>query len=124
MSKAELFCGPIQGLQMLEKETGRIILLASEAPTDGPPEARKRIQYANDLVIASDGTIYFTDSSDIPPAFNMQTGFYDTLAAYFDLMYRASFLPLEQLRLGNELLMLVVQHEFGAVICRGNPLGE
>ena len=37
------------------------------------------IKYANDLDIAPDGTIYFTDSSHIPPPFDKELGYYDTM---------------------------------------------
>ena len=39
------------------------------------------IPYANDLDIAPDGTIYFTDSSHFGPALHPQLGFFDTLRA-------------------------------------------
>ena len=60
---------------MLEKDTLLPILLTSQ-DSDGRP-----IRYPNDLHIAPDGLIYFSDSSAIAPALNAQ-GFYDTLWAY------------------------------------------
>ena len=39
------------------------------------------INYANDLDIAPDGTVYFSDCSHIKPAFDKQLRYYDTLSA-------------------------------------------
>ena len=66
---------------MLERDTGKNILLATEAPTNKAGSKLAPIKYANDLVIASDGSIYFTDSCDIPSAVNA-AGFYDTMASF------------------------------------------
>ena len=40
------------------------------------------IKYANDLDIAPDGTVYFTDCSHIAPPLNPVLRFYDTLRAF------------------------------------------
>ncbi len=45
------------------------------------------ISYANDLDIAPDGRIFFTDCSDIPPALNA-AGFYDTMRSFVLTMLR------------------------------------
>lgn len=66
---------------MVEKETGQVVTLASEAPLGKTGGELKPIHYANDLAIASDGTVYFTDSTEIPPAIN-PAGFYDTMASF------------------------------------------
>lgn len=66
---------------MLVKSTGELRLLASEAPSNGTGGELTPIRYANDLVIARDGSIYFTDSTEIPPAINA-AGFYDTMASF------------------------------------------
>ena len=66
---------------MLEKDTGKNILLATEAPTSTEGTDLAPIQYADDLAIASDGSIYFTDACDIPTALNA-AGFYDTMASF------------------------------------------
>ena len=66
---------------MLERDTGKNVLLATEAPTSKDGADLAPIKYANDLVIASDGSIYFTDSCDIPSAVNAG-GFYDTMASF------------------------------------------
>ena len=65
---------------MVEKDTYRVIMLASH--TSGPLGAGRPtpISYANDLDIGPDGTIYFTDSQAFGPVLNA-LGFYDTLAA-------------------------------------------
>ena len=55
--------------------------------------------YANDLHIAPDGVIYFSDSSVIAPMMN-KLGFYDTLAAYM-------------------LTQLQVRHAFGSTFLAG-----
>ena len=73
---------------MLEKSTGNVVILATEAPSNKTGEELTPIRYANDLVIASDGTIYFTDSSDIPPAINA-AGFYDTMASFLLAAFQA-----------------------------------
>ncbi len=65
-----------QGLICVEAHTYRVSVLANQVPSAvGPPTP---INYANDLDIASDHTVYFTDCSAIPPAINAQ-GFYDTM---------------------------------------------
>ena len=74
----------MQGLQKLDMESLEITLLATEAPTDAPEGQRRPIRYANDLAIASDGSIYFTDSADIGPALNA-AGFYDTMIGYLQI---------------------------------------
>ena len=66
---------------MLEKESGKLLLLATEAPTSKGGSDLAPIRYADDLVIASDGSIYFTDACDIPSALNA-AGFYDTMASF------------------------------------------
>jgi len=65
----------------------KVLLLASEAPTDQPPAMRSPILYANDLAIAEDGSVYFSDSTDIPPARNA-TGFYDTMASFMLTLFQ------------------------------------
>lgn len=79
---------------MLEKDTRSIVLLATEAPTSTKGSDLTPIQYANDLVIASDGSIYFTDSCNIPAALNA-AGFYDTMASFILAAFQVSthFIP-------------------------------
>ena len=46
-----------------------------------------RLQYANDLDVARDGTVFFTSSTDMPVKRNA-LGFYDTFRGYLaDLMH-------------------------------------
>ena len=66
---------------MLEKDTGKNILLVTEAPTSTKGSGFTPIKYADDLAIASDGSVYFTDACDIPSAIN-DAGFYDTMASF------------------------------------------
>ena len=82
----------MQGLQKLDMESLEITLLAIEAPTDAPEGQRRPIRYANDLAIASDGSIYFTDSADIGPALNA-AGFYDTMIGYLQIRAQVWLLP-------------------------------
>ena len=70
-----------QGLQMVEKDTYKVVLLTGHVPSanlSAPPDL---IRYANDLDIAPNSTIYFTDSQRIGPILNKQ-GYFDTLNAY------------------------------------------
>lgn len=76
-----LICNAGSGLQMLEKESGKLVLLATEAPSEIGGGQVTPIRYANDLAIAGDGSIYFSDSTVIPPAINAD-GFYDTMASF------------------------------------------
>lgn len=75
-----IWCHPPVGLVKLDTKTKAVTLLTSSV-TGVPLSQGGRINYANDLDIASDGTIYFTDSTVIPPALTKE-GFYDTLWSY------------------------------------------
>lgn len=55
----------VQGLIMLEKDSGRVVLLANRVASSSPLEPGSPIIYANDLDIAPDGTVYFTTSINI-----------------------------------------------------------
>lgn len=79
----------MQGLQVVEKDTGKVVLLSSLAPVSPGSSKTTPVHYANDLTIASDGGIYFTDSTDIPPALNA-AGFYDTMASYLLTMIQVA----------------------------------
>jgi sugar lactone lactonase YvrE len=61
-----------QGLLRLNTTSGQLEQLASRVHEDASP-----IAYANGLDIASDGSIYFTASTDILPA-RSRDGSYDT----------------------------------------------
>jgi len=71
----------LQGLVMLEQATGKVVILASQVSDDSPLDPGSVINYANDVDIAEDGTIYFTTSSDIPVVPNV-FGFWDTYASF------------------------------------------
>jgi sugar lactone lactonase YvrE len=51
----------LQGLVKYDWESQDITLLATRVSLLSPIDAGTPITYANDLAIASDGTIYFTD---------------------------------------------------------------
>ncbi|PSC75234.1 strictosidine synthase [Micractinium conductrix] len=87
-------CDSLKGLMLLERASGGGAS-SSGGITDeaGAPRWRLRclsnwaagrpITYANDLDIAPDGRIYFTDSSIIPPALNeAPRPWYDTMRSY------------------------------------------
>lgn len=82
----------MQGLQLLDMTTGKVTLLASEAPVDEAGSKTRPIHYANDLAIASDGSVLFTDSTDIPPAINA-AGYYDTMQSFVLAFLQARALP-------------------------------
>jgi hypothetical protein len=52
---------------MLEKETGKVVVLAAEVSPDSALDPGTPISYAEDISIAKDGTIYFTDGGHIGP---------------------------------------------------------
>ena len=58
-------CTLLQGLLMLEKGSNRVVQVTSRVSSSSPLEPGSHINYANDLDIASDGTVYFTTSVDI-----------------------------------------------------------
>jgi sugar lactone lactonase YvrE len=62
----------LQGLLRLNVSSGQLEQLASRVTDDGSP-----IAYANGVDIASNGSIYFTASTDIFPA-RARDGSYDT----------------------------------------------
>lgn len=66
-----------KGLLHLDLESNKLDILANEV--DGSP-----IHYANDLDISHDGTVYFSDSSIIPPALNAvgPRPWYDTFRSF------------------------------------------
>jgi sugar lactone lactonase YvrE len=86
----------MQGLIMLEARTNAVVLLTNHVSSSSPQDPNMPLSYTNDLDIASDGTIYFTDSVDIPPHRNAhhvnnvthivsikgQPGYYDTVKGW------------------------------------------
>ena len=74
---------------MLEQASGKVVILASQVSDDSPLDPGSVINYANDLDIAGDGTIYFTTSSEIPVVPNA-LGFWDTYATFTLTMLQVS----------------------------------
>lgn len=76
---------------MLEKDSIQPKLLASEAwvtPADGAAHW-SRIRYPNDVTVARNGTVYFTDSSEVDSLLN-EGGWYDTARSALMAMFQAS----------------------------------
>lgn len=67
-----VLCDSVAGLLRWDPSTGITELLTNSLP-DGTP-----LRYLDDVVEASDGTLYFSSASDQPPPFG--DGYYDTLA--------------------------------------------
>jgi hypothetical protein len=86
----------LQGLIMLEAGTNKVVILTNRVSTSSPLHPNSPLTYTNDLDIAPDGTIYFTDSVDVHPHRNAQhngnvshivsilgkPGFYDTVKGW------------------------------------------
>lgn len=66
---------PTRGLFLIDRETKTITLLAART-ADG-----KRIGFADDVVVASDGKVYLSDAARFTPWLNIATGRYETLRA-------------------------------------------
>ncbi|KAF6258203.1 strictosidine synthase [Scenedesmus sp. NREL 46B-D3] len=91
-----IICDAFKGLIMLEAVTSRVIILANRVSASSPLHPNSALMYTNDLDIAPDGTIYFTDSVDVNPHRNAQhnnnvihivtilgkPGFYDTVKGW------------------------------------------
>jgi hypothetical protein len=94
---------------MLEAGTNRVVILANRVSASSPLYPNEPLMYTNDLDIAPDGTIYFTDSVNVHPHRNAQhngnvthivsilgkPGFYDTVKGwgYGFLQVRMGLLP-------------------------------
>ena len=62
-----------QGLVMMEDgPSGRLVSLANRVSPSSTLDPGSQITFADDLDIASDGTIYFTDAQNITTAPNRQ----------------------------------------------------
>lgn len=86
----------LQGLIMLEAGTNRVVLLTNHVSSSSAIQPNTPLTYTNDLDIASDGIIYFTDSVDVSPHRNAQhsnsvkhivsikglPGYYDTVKGW------------------------------------------
>lgn len=81
---------PFQGLVMLEKDSGKVVLLTARVSANDPVAPSSAIDYANDVAVASNGIIYFTDSvAGIMPARNAR-GYWDTMAAFMLSLFNVS----------------------------------
>ncbi len=75
---------------MLEKESGKVVLLTARVSADDPVAPGSSIDYINDVAVASNSIVYFTDSvRGITPAKN-PGGFWDTMAAYTLSLFNVS----------------------------------
>ena len=70
-----------QGLISVNISSRRIEILSNSVSQDSALAPDSHVSYSNDLDVASDGTIYFSDSSGITPQLNRQ-GYYDTMRAF------------------------------------------
>lgn len=85
-----LVADSLKGLVMVEQGSRRLVLLANSVSHDSPLQPGTHITYANDMDIARDGTVYFSDSGTIQPMRNEQAGHWDTLEAYLQTMYKGA----------------------------------
>jgi sugar lactone lactonase YvrE len=60
-------CHHKQGLIKLHTATTRVEVLANRVSPSSPLQPGSPINYANDLDVGPDGTVYFTDSVDVSP---------------------------------------------------------
>mmetsp|Transcript_78736 Transcript_78736/g.228572 ORF Transcript_78736/g.228572 Transcript_78736/m.228572 type:complete len:396 (-) Transcript_78736:76-1263(-) len=74
--EALLVCDSLKGLLRVGITDGRIEVLANRVTATGDP-----LNYANDLDVAADGTVYFTSSTAGAVGLNA-AGFYDTMRSY------------------------------------------
>ncbi|WIA20276.1 hypothetical protein OEZ85_006109 [Tetradesmus obliquus] len=91
-----IICDAFKGLIMLEAGTNKVVILANRVSASSPMYPNTPLSYTNDLDIAADGTIYFTDSVDVHPHRNAQhtgnvthvvsisgkPGYYDTVKGW------------------------------------------
>ncbi|CAK0787144.1 hypothetical protein CVIRNUC_010360 [Coccomyxa viridis] len=85
-----IVCNSGSGLVMLEKGSKKVVLLTSRVSSDDPIDPDSTIDYINDVTVASDGIIYFTDSvQGIMPRRNRQ-GFWDTMEAYLLTLFQGA----------------------------------
>lgn len=89
-------CDALKGLIMYNMTSKQVQLLTNRVSSSSRLQPGSLINYANDLDIAADGTIYFTDSVNISPHRNAQhtnnvthivtirgeSGFYDTFKGW------------------------------------------
>lgn len=73
---ALIVCDSLKGLLRVELKSGLVTVLANRITATGMP-----FHYANDLDVASDGTVFFTSSTEGTVA-RHSDGYYDTLRSY------------------------------------------
>lgn len=78
-----------QGLVKLELRSKRILLLTSRVDDADEHQPGSDIHYANDLDIARDGRVYFTDSAHGVWPVRNRFGFWDTMQAYLLATFQA-----------------------------------
>lgn len=76
-----LVCDVIEGLLDVNLKNGSYEVLAYRARSHARSGRTSKIVYANDLDVGEDGTVYFTDSTDIPVD-KCSEGYYSTLRTY------------------------------------------
>ena len=76
-----LICDAVNGLLLVDLTKRTHTVLADKAKAQRRSKRTSKIVMANDLDVASDGTIYFTDSTDIPVD-RGRDGAYSTLRTY------------------------------------------
>eukprot|EP01025_Chloroclados_australasicus_P024267 TRINITY_DN243_c1_g2_i5.p1 TRINITY_DN243_c1_g2~~TRINITY_DN243_c1_g2_i5.p1 ORF type:complete len:383 (-),score=41.80 TRINITY_DN243_c1_g2_i5:125-1273(-) len=78
-------CDSTKGLIQVNLVSNEITILSNQV-RDLEGKFR-RIVYANDLDVSSNGEVYFTSSSDIPVAYDANKKFYDTMWSYLLTMF-------------------------------------
>lgn len=84
-----LFADSDKGLVMLEKGTNKVVVLTGQVSDDSPLDPGVVLNYANDVDIAQDGTVYLSTSSEIPVVPN-KFGFHDTFSTFSLTMFQGS----------------------------------
>lgn len=81
-----ILCDCLKGLLMIEKGSRKTVLLATSVSNDSALDPGSRLHFLDDLDIADDGTIYFTDSTDLSVSM-AEDLHYNTMRSYlFDLL--------------------------------------
>jgi sugar lactone lactonase YvrE len=82
----------------LELPSRRVVLLTSRVDDADELQPGTDIHYANDLDIAPDGSVYFTDSAHGVWPVRSRLGFWDTMQAYLLATFQAR--PRSEIGLG------------------------
>lgn len=75
-----VICDSLKGLTRLNLKTKALEVLSNAVHEDDG--SLTPINYANDLDVAADGTVYFTSCTDHPVKLNAAGGYYDTMRSY------------------------------------------